>query len=85
MLAKIVNLKNVLKIFLAAFAIGDTNQTTIENAVLDQETGQMMECRHLIKHENPKIRTTWKTSVANEMGSLFLGVGKGDEEGQRIK
>ena len=53
--------------------------------MIDQETGQMMECRHIITHKNPKIRAIWNKSTANELGRLFQGVGKGDDGGQRIK
>ena len=28
----------------------------IANAVLDSETGNMMECRHLIKHSDPAVQ-----------------------------
>ena len=51
----------------------------------NQETDQIMEHQHLIKQKNPKIRAIWNTLAANEMGRLFQGVGKGDDDGQRIK
>ena len=56
MIANKVNLIKVLKIVLADFVIERTNQIAIANAVLDQETGQIMEHHHLITHKNPKIR-----------------------------
>ena len=68
MIAKNVNLRKALKTVLADFTIERTNQTAIANAVLDQETGQMMEYRHLIAHKNPKIKSMWSKSVVNELG-----------------
>ena len=46
---------------------------------------QMMEYRHLIKYQNPKIRAIWIPSADNEIGRLFQGVGEGEDYGQRIK
>lgn len=43
------------------------------NAVLDKETGEMLEYRHLLR--NPKFRPTWSHSAANEFGRLAQGVG----------
>ena len=42
------------------------------NAVLDDETGEMMEYRHLIK--NPKYREAWGRSFGNEIGRLAQGM-----------
>ena len=39
--------------------IYDDNETCVEDAALNSETGQMMEFRHLMSHKNPKIRITW--------------------------
>ena len=70
----------MLHAVLADFIIDNANErheknhadeTAAENSVLDAETGQMMECRHLVSHRNPKIRATWSESAANELGSLF--------------
>ena len=41
--------------------------------VLDQDTGQVLEYRNLLKH--PKYKEDWSTSVANEFGRLAQGVG----------
>ena len=75
----------MLKTVLSAFVIECVNQTSITNAVIDQETSQMMECRHLITHKKPKTRDISNTSASNEMGRLFQGVGKGDDGEQLIK
>ena len=55
------------------------------NAVLDTESGNMLECRHLIKHSNPAIHNMWTNSVADGFGRLFQCVGKGNKNGQRVK
>ena len=55
------------------------------NEVLDQEIGQMMEYRHLIKHKNPKIREIQNAAAANEIGRLFQEVGEYNDDGQREK
>ena len=36
--------------------------------VIDEETGQIMEYRQLLKY--PKYTATWLTSYSNEMGRL---------------
>ncbi len=43
------------------------------NAVLDKETGDMLEYRQLLK--NPKYRPDWSLSSANEFGRLCNGIG----------
>ena len=43
------------------------------NAVLDQETGEMLEYRQLIKHS--RLKDTWNYSAANEYGRLAQGIG----------
>ena len=43
------------------------------NAVLDKETGDMLEYRQLLK--NPKYRPDWTVSSANEFGRLCNGIG----------
>ena len=42
------------------------------NAVLDAETGELLEYRHLIKH--PKYRQIWGVSYGNEIGRLAQGM-----------
>ena len=42
------------------------------NAVLDGETGELMQYRHLIN--NPKYREDWFTSAGNEIGRLAQGM-----------
>ena len=44
------------------------------NAVIDEETGKMMELRDLLKH--PKYQETWTRACSNEFGRLFQSVGK---------
>ena len=43
------------------------------NAVLDSETGEMLEYRGLLK--SPKYREDWNISSANEFGRLAQGIG----------
>ena len=47
---------------------------TIEiiNKVLDQNTGELMEYRHLMK--NPKYQQLWGTLYINELGRLSQGM-----------
>ena len=47
--------------------------TDVANAVLDHETGKMMNYRDLLRH--PKYREDWSKSSANEFGRLAQGVG----------
>ena len=47
-----VNPRKFLNTVLANFIIELTNKTAIENAVLDQETVQMLEYSYLITHKN---------------------------------
>ena len=48
------------------------------NAVLDEDTGELMEYRHLIK--NPKYRVIWGNAYGNELGRLAQGM-KGQVNG----
>jgi hypothetical protein len=52
-------------------------------AVTDEETGQSMEYRDLLK--DPKHQETWSRAAANEFGRLFNGVGKNADGTQRVK
>ena len=69
---------------MSAFVIECVNQTSITNAVIDQETSQMMEHRYLSAHKNPKTRAIQNKSAANEIVRLFQGLGKGNDGDQRI-
>ena len=53
--------------------------------VIDQDTGDSLEYRHLKHH--PKLSATWLQSYSNEMGRLCQGVGKGEQgpNKQRVK
>jgi hypothetical protein len=42
-------------------------------AVMDKETGQLLNYRQLIR--NPKYKKEWRLSAANEFGQLAQGVG----------
>jgi hypothetical protein len=44
----------------------------VVHAVLDEESGKILEYRQLIKH--PKYADTWTTSYANELGRLTQGI-----------
>ena len=44
-------------------------------AVLDQDTGKMLNHRQSLQHSNPEIRKAWAKSAANEYGRLANGVG----------
>jgi hypothetical protein len=41
-------------------------------AIIDNETGDMLEYRHLVKKES--TRALWETSFAKEIGRLFQGI-----------
>ena len=41
-------------------------------AVIDEETGKMLEHRHLVK--NSSTRKVWERSFSNEIGRLFQGI-----------
>ena len=43
------------------------------NAVLDQETGELLEYRRLMKH--PRYKDVWNKSAADEFGRLAQGIG----------
>ena len=43
--------------------------------VLDEESGKLLEHRQLRRH--PRLKETWDTSYANELGRLCQGIGKG--------
>jgi hypothetical protein len=45
------------------------------NAIIDPDTGESLEYRHLIK--NPKTRDTWLRAAANEFGRLMTGLKRG--------
>ena len=46
--------------------------TDYANAVMDNETGELLEYRHLIKR--PKYKVPWKYSFGNEVGRLAQGM-----------
>jgi hypothetical protein len=48
-------------------------QREAAHAVLDQETGELLEYRHLLKH--PCFKDVWNRSAANEFGRLAQGIG----------
>jgi hypothetical protein len=45
------------------------------NAIVDPDTGESLEYRHLIKH--PKTGDTWLRAAANEFGHLMAGLKRG--------
>jgi hypothetical protein len=53
------------------------------NAVIDEETGKLMEYRDLPK--DPKHREDWSRAAANKFGQLFNGAGKNKDGTQRVK
>ena len=62
--------------------MGMTQQSSVDFAnlcealaVLDPETGNLLEHRQLRKH--PKLKPTWDTSFSNELGRLCQGIGTG--------
>ena len=46
--------------------------TEYANAVLDDDTGELLEYRHLVKR--PKYKTDWEYSLGNEIGRLCKGM-----------
>ena len=49
-------------------------QENFAGVVINEDTGEAMEYRHLIKH--PKYKDVWETSLANEFGRLAQGIRK---------
>jgi len=43
------------------------------HTVLDQETGELLEYRHLLKH--PRFKEVWNRSAADEFSRLAQGIG----------
>ena len=43
------------------------------NAVLDSETGELLEYRGIMK--SPKYKEAWNTSSSNKFGRLVQGIG----------
>ena len=52
------------------------------NAVIDKETGDVMNLKKLLKH--PKYMEVWTRAAANEYGRLFQGCGRNDDGTQRV-
>ncbi len=48
-------------------------------AVLDRDTGKLLEHRQLRK--DPRYKTVWDHSYTNKLGHLCQGVGTGDKAG----
>ena len=48
-------------------------QREAAHAVLDQETGELLECRRLLKH--PRFKDVWNRSAADKFGRLAQGIG----------
>ena len=63
----------------------NTSPPEFANAVLDVESGKMLEYHQLIHHDNTKIHETWTTSAADEFGRLFQGVGTNNTNGKRVE
>ena len=61
-------------------ALQDT-ETSSANAVLDQASGEFLEHRQLRK--DPRYKTVWDTSYANELGRLCQGIGEGPKPGSK--
>ncbi len=68
------NLRSRNHIVMSAIAlVGEANaRGMLVNVVIDQETGDSMEYRHLIKH--PKYKEVWTKSYASELGRLTNGI-----------
>ena len=48
---------------------------------LDSATGEFLEHCQLLR--DPRYKTTWDTSYANELGRLFQGIGVGSKPGTK--
>ncbi len=48
-------------------------------AVLDRESGKLLE--HCQLHKDPRYKTVWDRSYANELGCLCQGIGTGNKAG----
>ena len=53
------------------------------NAVINEETGKVMNLKRLLNH--PKYMETWTRASANEFGRLFQGCGRNEDGSQRIE
>ena len=53
----------------------------LANAVLDPSSGEFLEHRQLRK--DPRYKTVWDTSYANELGRLCQGIGEGTKPGAK--
>ena len=52
------------------------------NAVIDEETGDVMDLEKLLKH--PKYIEAWTLAAANEYERLFQGCGRNQDGTQRV-
>ena len=62
--------------------IGDQNYK-YANVVIDEETGDVMNLKKLLKH--PKYTETWTRAAANKYGRLFQECGRNEDGSQRIE
>ena len=61
-----------------------TGTGAMDLPVIDEETGQLIEYRQLLKQ--PKYANTWTTSYSNEMGHLCQGIGRNTKgTGKRVE
>jgi hypothetical protein len=54
------------------------------HAVWDDESGRMLEFRHLLNHKKTETRKLWRRAGANEYGRLMQGIGKTRKPEDRI-
>jgi hypothetical protein len=68
------NLRSRHNIVMSAIELVDEANARgiVVNAVIDEETGDSLEYRHLIKH--PTYKEVWTKSYANELGRLTEGI-----------
>ena len=52
------------------------------HAVIDEETGEVVNLEKLLKHS--KYTETWTRAASNEYGRLFQGCGRNEDGSQRV-
>ena len=55
--------------------------TPLAQAVLDPSSGEFLE--HCQLQKDPRYKTVWDTSYANELGRLCQGIGEGPKPGSK--
>ena len=77
---------NILKEMQKATATtGGSILAHFENAVYDEDTGQMLDYKKLIHHNNKELLEWWQQLSANKFGKLMKGAGQNADRTHRVK